>query len=290
MKSKLSFLTAIGACLAFAAALFFADIQLGLAGPPGPHPGGGGGPRPAAPRPSAPRPSAPRPSAPRPSRPTPNVRPSTPHTPHPGNMGHPSGPGKINPGHPSTGPRLAPGTRPGKMPPPTKKPVRPISTMLPVDRLPGGFPPPPPRPGLLPPPPPVGYWTYYDDDSYDYVSPYDTEAYPDLQLLGEYEVLDDDANPSGWLVMYYDQKTKTIGGYFNPAGAKKGTVDKVQGTVKTIEEQEVAWFRINDGSASTCFASLDNLVNEDQISGMLRQMSNKNEGPVAKVFYLNRIK
>ena len=103
MKSKLTFLTALTACLAFAAALFFADVQQSVAGPPGPHPGGGGGPRPAAPRPSAPRPSAPRPSAPRPSRPTPNVRPSTPHTPHPGNMGHPSGPGKINPGHPSTG-------------------------------------------------------------------------------------------------------------------------------------------------------------------------------------------
>ena len=279
MKSKLSFLTAIGACLAFAAALFFADIQLGLAGPPGP----GGGPRP-----SGPRPSASRPSTPRPSRPSPSAHPSRPTPAHPG--AKPGGPGKVNPGHPSTGPRLAPGTRPGKMPPPTKKPVRPISTMLPVDRLPGGFPPPPPRPGLLPPPPPVGYWTYYDDDSYDYVSPYDTEAYPDIQMLGEYEVLDDDANPSGWLVMYYDQKTKTIGGYFNPAGAKKGTVDKVQGTVKTIEEQEVAWFRINDGSASTCFASLDDLVNEDQISGMLRQMSNKNEGPVAKVFYLNRVK
>ena len=166
--------------------------------------------------------------------------------------------------------------------------------------LPPG-PPPRPRPGLLPPPPPIIYWpvsstTYNSTVNYNSTynsSPYETTEYPTIQLLGLYEVYDNHEKSCGWLLMYYEPKNKTLGGYFNPTGAKivkKEWIKDVHGTVLTIDDVETSWFRIDDEFGTTCFIPFKEMLYESIMSGTLRQASSKSDTPETTIFFLKRIK
>lgn len=204
-------------------------------------------------------------------------------------------------------PSPPPPPRHSSAPPPSHKPPIPSRPLgprphrpFPPGVLPPG-PPPRPRPGLLPPPPPIIYWpvaptTYHSTVNYNTTynsSPYESTEYPNVQLLGLFEVYDNNEKSCGWLLMYYESKNKTLGGYFNPTGAKivkKEWIRNVQGTVLAIDDVETAWFRIDDNYGTTCFVPFKEMLYESIMSGTLRQASAKFETPETTIFFLKRIK
>ena len=148
---------------------------------------------------------------------------------------------------------------------------------------------PPPPPGF---PPPPEFWPGFIYNGLPVLINANVNVipnYPNLQQLGLFGVYDSYSTHCGSLLIYYNQQTNKLGGYFNPVGTKY--TRSVQGIVSMVNGVQTAMFTVNDQFKTECAVPFNELLAGASASGtMLIPSQNAGGEPEATTFTLQRLK